>query len=105
MPGFLIQEGATVMCAHGGQGLPTVPSPAVSVMGMPVSMTTAPWVVAGCPGVLPPVPPCVTAQWAVGTVRVTSFGQPLVIMGGLAITAPGGVPLIPVVTQMRVTAT
>lgn len=105
MPGFLIQQGATVMCAHGGQAMPTVPSPAVTLDGMPASTLTAPWMVAGCPGVPPPVPPCVTAQWMVGTVRVTSFGQPLVINTGVALTAPGAVPLLPVVTQVRVTAT
>jgi hypothetical protein len=105
MPGFLIQEGATVMCAHGGQAMPTVPNPSVTCMGMPTSMVPDPWVVAGCPGVPPSIPPCVTAQWAVGTVRVTSYGQPLVIATGVAITAPGGVPLIPALTQVRVTAT
>lgn len=105
MPGFLIQQGATVMCAHGGQAIPTVPSPRITLDGMPASTTTAPWTVAGCAGVPPPVPPCVTAQWIVGTMRVTSMGQPLVVQGGIAITAPGGVPLTPVVTQMRVTAT
>ena len=68
MPGFLIQQGATVMCAHGGQALATVPSP----VGQPdgparVATIAAPWAVAGCPGVPPAVPPCVTAQWAVGT--------------------------------------
>lgn len=105
MPGFLIQQGAVVMCAHGGQAQATVPSPAVSVMGMPVATIAAPWAVAGCVGVPPAVPPCVTAQWTVGTVRVTSYGQPLVIAGGVAATAPGAVPLAPVLTQMRVTAT
>lgn len=105
MPGFLIQQGATVMCAHGGQAMPTVPSPAVLLEGMPASTLSAPWVLAGCPGVPPPIPPCVTAQWMVGTVRVTSFGQPLVINTGVALTAPGAVPLLPIVTQVRVTAT
>ncbi len=28
MPGFLIQQGATVICVHGGQAMPTVASPA-----------------------------------------------------------------------------
>jgi hypothetical protein len=105
MPGFPIQEGATVMCAHGGQALATVPNPAVTCLGMPTSVISDPWAVAGCPGVPPAIPPCVTAQWMLGTARVTSFGVPLVIMGGVAITAPGGTPLIPAVTQMRVTAT
>jgi hypothetical protein len=105
MPGFLIQQGATVMCPHGGQALPTVPSPSVSLMGMPASTISSPWTVAGCPGVPPSIPPCVTAQWLLGTMRVTSFGQPLVIMSGVAMTVPGGVPLVPAVTQVRVTAT
>jgi hypothetical protein len=105
MPGYLIQQGATVMCAHGGQAMATVPSPAVTLDGMPASALPDPWVVAGCPGVPPPVPPCVTAQWAVGTTRVTSYGQPLVILGGVAVCTPGGTPLLPVVTQVRVMAT
>ena len=105
MPGFLIQEGATVTCAHGGQALPTVPSPAVSLDGLPASVLADPWAIVGCPGVLPPIPPCVTAQWVLGTTRVTSYGQPLVIDSGVAVCAPGGTPLLPVVTQVRVTAT
>jgi hypothetical protein len=105
MPGFLIQEGATVICAHGGQAIPTVPSPSLMLDGMPAVTLPAPWTVAGCPGVPTAVPPCVTAQWILGTVRVTSFGQPLVINSGAAICAPGGVPLVPIVTQVRVSAT
>jgi hypothetical protein len=105
MPGFLIQQGATVMCLHGGQALPTVPSPSVSLDGLPAVTVAAPWTVAGCPLTPPPLPPCVTAQWTVGTVRVTSLGQPLVIMGGVATCVPTGTPLLPVATQARVTAT
>jgi hypothetical protein len=105
VPGFLLHEGAVVVCPHGGQAMPTVPSPAVSLLGLPASVIADPWVVAGCPGVPPAVPPCVTAQWVVGTVRVTSFGQPLAIVGGVAVCAPTGTPLIPVESQVRVTAT
>jgi hypothetical protein len=105
MPGYLIQQGATVTCVHGGQAIATVPSPAVTLDGMPASATPDPWAVAGCPGVLPGVPPCVTAQWVVGTTRVTSYGQSLVILGGVAVCTPAGTPLLPVVTQIRVIAT
>jgi hypothetical protein len=106
MPGFLIQQGASVMCVHGGQALPTVPSPAVTCMGMATATVADPWTVAGCPGVPPAsIPPCAVAQWTVGTTRVTSYGQPLVILGGVAVCAPSGTPLIPSVTQVRVTAT
>ncbi len=62
---------------------------------MPAAAIADPWTVAGCPGVPPSVPPCVTAQWTVGTTRVTSDGQPLVIVGGTAICTPAGTPLLP----------
>jgi hypothetical protein len=105
MPGFLIQQGAAVTCVHGGQAIATAPNPAVTVDGAPTALITDPWAVMGCPGVPPPVPPCAIAQWVVGTVRVTSYGQPLVIDTGEAVCTPAGTPLLPVVTQPRVTAT
>jgi hypothetical protein len=106
MPGFLVHVGATVTCAHGGQAQPTVPNPRVTVMGQPTVTIAAPYAVAGC--AFPPPPaangPCVTAQWMVGTTRVTSNGQPLVVLSSQAICAPTGTPLLIVVTQTRVTA-
>ena len=105
MPGFLLHVGATVMCAHAGQAMPTVPNPRVLVSGQPTALIAAPWVVAGCPFVFPAPGPCVTAQWVVGSVRVLSNGQPLVIQRGVAICAPTATPLVPVVMQTRVIAT
>ena len=104
MPGFLVQQGATVMCMHGGQAMAMVPNPAIVLNGMPSCLISDPWTVAGCPGIPPTIPPCVTAQWIVGTTRVTSNGQPLVIQSGQAICTPPGTPLLPLVTQTRVTA-
>jgi hypothetical protein len=105
MPGFLLDETSTVMCVHGGQAELVVSNPAVTLDGIPSALLPSPWVIAGCPGAPPPVPPCVTGQWIVGTVRVTSFGQPLVIQTGVAICTPAGTPLLPIVTQTRVAAT
>lgn len=94
------------MCSHCGQATPTVPSPVVLVSGMPVATISAPYVVAGCGFVPPPGNgPCVTGQWIVGSVRVVSQGQPLVIMSGVSICAPTGTPLLPVSAQTRVIAT
>jgi hypothetical protein len=101
---FLIQIGATVMCAHGGQAMATVPNPRVTLSGQPSVTVSAPWTVAGCPLVPPPLPPCITGQWIVGTVRVTSNGQPLVVQSGSGITLPNGTPLLPGVMQTRVSA-
>jgi hypothetical protein len=103
--GFLLHQGATVMCSHGGQATPTAPNPRVTVSGQPTVLLSAPWVVAGCPLVPPPLPPCVTATWVAGTTRVTSSGQPLVIQSGQSVCVPTGTPLIPVTAQTRVKAT
>jgi hypothetical protein len=104
MPGFLLQVGATVICAHGGQAQPTVPNPRVLLSGSPSVTMAAPWVIAGCPFVPVAPLPCVTAQWIVGTTRVLSNGQPLLIQSSQAICAPTGAPLLPLVAQMRVAA-
>jgi hypothetical protein len=104
MPGFLLQQGAVVMCVHGGQAMPTQPNARVLASGAPTATISAPWQVIGCPGIPSAVPPCVTGQWVMGSLRVTSNGQFLVIQSGVAITAPGAVPLIPVSFQTRVTA-
>ena len=105
MPGTLLHLGATVMCAHGGQAQPTAPNPRVTVSGQPIVTMPAPYVVAGC--ALPPPPaangPCVTAQWVTAATRITSNGQPVLLLDSQAICAPTGTPLLIVATQMRVT--
>jgi hypothetical protein len=107
MPGFLVHVGATVTCAHGGQAQPTAPNPRVMVSGQPTVTITAPYVVAGC--AFPPPPagngPCITAQWLVGSTRVLSNGQPLVVFSSQAICAPTGTPLLILATQTRAIAT
>ena len=106
MPGFLLHAGATVLCAHGGQAQPTAPNPRVTVGGQPTVTLAAPYVVAGCPFNVSGAPsPCVTAQWVTAATRVTSNGQPLLLLDSQAICVPTGTPLVIVVTQMRATAT
>lgn len=106
MPGPILHMGATVLCAHGGQAIPTVPSPRVMVSGMPIATIAAPYSIAGC-AFVPPAGngPCVTAQWVVGAVQVMSEGQPVVIMTGMATCVPTGTPLLAVAAQTRVLAT
>lgn len=106
MPAPILHVGATVLCSHGGQAQPTVPSPRVMVTGMPITTIAAPYVVAGC-AFVPIVGngPCVTGQWVVGAVRVTSMGQPVTLMTGAAVCVPTGTPLLPLVAQTRVLAT
>ena len=107
MPGFLLHLGAQVQCAHLGPAQPTTVNPRVVVSGQATVLLTTPYTITGC--TLPPPTtangPCVTAQWTVGTVRVTSTGQPLLIMGGQAVCAPTGTPLLTLAAQTRVLAT
>ena len=106
MPGFLIHVGASVLCSHGGQAQATAPNARVTVSGQPSVTMPAPWLVAGC--ALPPPPaangPCVTAQFVTAATRVTSNGQPLLLIDSQAICAPTGTPLLIVASQTRVTA-
>ena len=96
-----------MLCAHAGQAQPTVVNPRVTVNGMPTVFLSAPYVIAGC--AFPPPPaangPCVTAQFTVGSTRVMSNGQPLLLFDSQAICAPTGTPTMIVVAQTRVTAT
>jgi hypothetical protein len=106
MPGPVVHLGATVLCMHGGQAMPTAPNPRVLVSGQPVSTLAAPYVVAGCPFVPPGGNgPCVTAQWVVGSTRVLVAGAPLVLQTSQAVCAPTGTGLLVVATQPRVIAT
>lgn len=106
MPGPILHMGATVLCAHGGQAIPTVPSPVVSVSGMPIATIAAPYSIAGC-AFIPPAGngPCVTGQWVVGSQCVQSQGQPVAILSGVSVCAPTGTPMIPVSAQTFVIAT
>ena len=106
MPAPILHAGAVVLCAHGGQALPTAPSPVVLVNGMPIATIAAPYTVAGC-AFAPPAGngPCVTAQWVVGALQVLSQGQPVATMTGVAACVPTGTPLLPVMAQTLVLAT
>ncbi|TLF52872.1 hypothetical protein FEI13_03995 [Halomonas urmiana] len=103
MPGPLLHLGASVLCAHGGTAIPTVPNPRVLVSGQPTVLMNGPYAIAGCPFNAGGSPvPCVTAQWVVAALRVTSGGQPLVLMDSQALCVPNGTPLLPVSAQTRV---
>ena len=107
MPGFLLHQGATVLCTHGGQAQAAVVNPRVLVNGQPTVLQPNPHVIAGCPFTTPggTPQPCVTATWTTAATRVTSNGMPLLLMDSQATCAPNGTPVSIVSTQTRVTAT
>ena len=67
MPGFIVHLGATVLCAHGGQAMPTSPNPRVLVSGQPVATQPTPYAIAGCPFMTGPTPHL--ASWDSGSRR------------------------------------
>ena len=107
MPGFLIHLGATVLCSHGGQAQPSAPNPRVLVSGQPVVPISSPYLIAGC--TLPPPTgangPCISAQFVTASTRVTSLGQPLLLIDSQSICAPTGTPALILAAQTRVFAT
>ena len=103
MPGYVLHMGATVICSHGGQAMPTMPIPRVKVSSQPIVTQPTMYTVAGCPFVTGGNPlPCVTASWTVAAVRVKAGGVPVLLQDSQAITTPNGVPLNVLVTQVRV---
>ena len=103
MPGPVLHVGAIVQCPHAGQAPPGVASPRVMVSAQPITTLSSTYAIAGCANPSP-APPCVSAQWVLGAMRVTSLGQPVLILGGQATTVPNGVPLVATTTQTRVIA-
>jgi uncharacterized Zn-binding protein involved in type VI secretion len=106
MPGFILHQGATILCAHGGQAQPTVMSPRIMVGGQPIVLQPNPHLVSSCPFTTPggnPLP-CVTATWITGATRVTSNGMPVLLQDSQATCFPNGTPVTIVSTQTKVLA-
>jgi hypothetical protein len=104
MPDFLVQLGAQVICAHGGQATPTVTNPRVLLSGMPSVLVTSTYVITGCAIPLAPETsgPCVTGQWLTGTTRVLSNNQPMLCRSSNSVCVPTGTPMVVTSAQTRV---
>lgn len=105
MPAPILHLGATVTCLHAGPAQPLTPFPRVLVSGQPVVTLATPYAVSGCSLSGSGAPPCVTAQWVMGAVRVTAGGVPVVLQTSTAVCTPTGTGLLPLVAQTRVLAT
>jgi hypothetical protein len=107
LAGFLLHQGATVLCMHAGQAQPVMPDPRVKVSGRMVVQQTCQYTVAGCtfPAISTGAPPCATAQWITSATRVRAGGIPVLLLDSQAICTPTGTPLNIIVTQMRVKGT
>jgi hypothetical protein len=106
MAGFLLHQGATVLCLHGGQAQATAPNQRVTVNNQPIVTQSAPHTVAGCPYNISGAPsPCVTAQWVTAATRIKAGGMPVLLQDSQAVSTPNGTGLNIVVTQTRVRGT
>ena len=104
MPSPVLNLGALVRCAHGGTATPTAPNPRVLVGGQTTATMAAPYMIAGCPFNVAGGPvPCVTGQWVVAALRVSSNGQAVVLMDSQSVCVPNGTPMLPSGAQIRVT--
>ena len=103
MPGFLLHQGATVLCMHGGQAQPAAPNPRVKVGGQMIVTQSVTYTVAGCPFNVSGAPsPCVTAQWVMAATRVKAGGVPVLLQDSQVVCAPNGTGVNILVTQVRV---
>ena len=104
MPAPVLHLGATLTCMHAGPATPLTPFPRVLLSGQPVTTLATPYAITGC-ALTGSAPPCVTAQWVVGAVRVLAGGVPVLIQTGQAVCVPTGTGLLPLAVQPRVLAT
>lgn len=105
MPAPILHLGATVTCMHAGPATPLTPFPRVMVSGQPVTTLATPYAITGCALTGTPNPPCVTAQWVMGAVRVLAGGTPVLLQTSQAVCVPTGTGLLPLAVQPRVIAT
>lgn len=105
MPGYLLHQGATVLCAHvPGQAQPTGPNPnpRVKVSNQPIVTQTTPYVITGCGLTGTSNPPCASAQWKTAATRIKAGQIPVLLGDSQSSCAPTLTPLSIKQTQLRV---
>jgi len=103
MPGYLLHQGATVLCMHGGQAQPMTTNFRVKVGGQQVVTQSDLYSISGCPFTVGTSPsPCVTSQWVNAATRVKAGNMPIILQDSQATCVPNGTGLNIVITQIRV---
>lgn len=102
---LLLPMNTPLLCGHGGKATPALPNPRISLLGAAAIPQSSPVVIAGCPQAPPAGPPCVAGNWIMGSVRLKSLGQPLVLQNSPSTTQPTPVPMnvIPIYTRAQAT--
>src|SRR5438067_1786436 len=105
MSGFLVHQGATVLCLHGGTAQPVVVNPRVKVSDQQIVTQTSTYTIAACSLSTSSGPFCATATWTSGATRVKAGGVPVVLQDSQATCVATGTGLNITVTQTRVKGT
>ena len=101
MPGFILHQGATVQCVHGGHAQPSTPNPRVKVNGQAIIIQSDTFMISGCTNANNPSP-CTTASWTSASTRIKSNGVPVILIDSQSFSLPLNTPLSIIVTQARV---
>lgn len=114
MPGFLVEETASVQCPHGAKATIVSVNKRVKIDGVPVALVNDATTVGGCPFQVPigtgtKPQPCVKVVWLVPAIRVKVMNQAVLVKtsGGQCQSAeqiPQGPPVV-AMTQVRVSGT
>jgi hypothetical protein len=102
MPGYLLHEGAIVLCMHAGQAQPTLLNTRVKVCGQAIVTQQTVYNIAGCALSAFLGGPCLTAQWITSATRVKANGASVLLQDSQAVCIPTGMGLQIVSTQLRV---
>ena len=104
MPGYLLHQGATVVCPHNaGRAQPILRNRRVKINRQPI-VTRSMYRITGCPNPPPPenVGPCQTAEWITAATRVKASGIPVLLRDSKSTCTPTPEPLKILSTQTRV---
>lgn len=102
MPGYLLGEGATVLCLHGGQAQPVTTNLRVKAGGRPIVTGQDLYSISGCPFNPGSPSPCVTGQWVSTAARIKAGGLPVILLDSQAVCTPNGTGFNILITQLRV---
>jgi hypothetical protein len=98
MPGYLLHQGALVLCKHAGQTRPITTDLRVRVSGQPIVTQAHLHQVSGC---TLSSGPCLTAQWITAATRVRASGVPVLLADSQAVCTPTATGVQIISTQTR----
>lgn len=103
MAGYLLDQGATVLCMHSGQAQPATVNQRVKAGGQLIVTQSGSHTVSGCPYQIGNVKsPCTAVQWTSAASRVKAGGEPVLLADSQATCTPNGTGVNIVTTQTRV---